>query len=203
MHLLWFLIIVLNRSSEAVLATASAGPTAMSLSGKRFRIAFLTLSGSSVGLRVRCRISLVASSIAPSNVHAGPSASNQRNGLPSISTNSPADDLHSSSVAFWTAKIAFLQGKKQIAIPAPQLPGNMRIGNLGARGKCIFTEETEVKIHRIFHYTGVIADDKLNADDSAGIGVLSVFKRQRQKRFDNALFMHLGHRLTVSAGACK
>jgi hypothetical protein len=62
--------------------------------------------------------------------------------------------------------------------------------NFGSGGDGVLAEKAEIKVHGVFHHAGVIADDKIDAGDSAGISLLSVLKRKGQYRFNNALFMH-------------
>ena len=66
----------------------------------------------------------------------------------------------------------------------------MRIVNFGAGGDGVFAEKTEIKVHSVFQYTSVIANNQINADNFAGVGLFSVFKRKGQNRFNNALFVH-------------
>lgn len=66
----------------------------------------------------------------------------------------------------------------------------MRIVNFGAGGDGVFTEKTEIKVHSVFQYTSVVANNQINTDNFAGVGLLSVLKRKGQNRFNNSLFVH-------------
>jgi hypothetical protein len=54
----------------------------------------------------------------------------------------------------------------------------MRIANFGAGGNRVFAEKTEVKIHGVLHYAGVISDNQIDTDNFAGVSLLSIFKRK-------------------------
>jgi hypothetical protein len=103
---------------------------------------------------------------------------------------SSADNLYALAVAFRAAIIAFLQRKKNIAIPAAQLSRYMCIYYFGPGGDGVLAYKSEVEVHGVFNYAGIIANNQIKADYFSGIGFFSVFKRKVQNRCNDTLFMH-------------
>jgi hypothetical protein len=113
-----------------------------------------------------------------------------------------ADDLHPLPIAFGAAIIALLQGKKNIAIPAPQLSRYMRIVYFGPGSDGVLTEKSEVEVHGVFNYTGVIANNQIDADYLSSTGLIGVFKGKVHDRCDNALLVHEWF-IGQGAGLCQ